>query len=247
MSFRIILFVCFGFLVIGLWGCGGNHDKAITSNVKDTLKPLSNTSEVPKDTIIHTNINGKLETIQIPKYEIKDFFEIKKIAIKFKNRPLDTSLIQYLDITGDGITEKIVSHLFVDQDSVCVTRKIFQNDTLISKETKSDFLNHTDGEYSFSYYGVLQPYNCFHAYIRFLDVNKCVIKDPIEKFLTDSFIAFAPMNGSDFAYEKKDKVTFLKYLKKFKGVIVGWNTYESGDLVPEVWYAPKKIFVELSY
>ncbi len=239
MPFRAVLFVCFGVVVAGLWGCGRNHEKAIDNNSKDSTNTVTKANGVVGDTIIQININGKHNIIHIRKQQLDKCLDIEKLATKFNNRPLDSSMIRYLDITGDGITEKIIGHVYIKRDSAIFSRIIYEGNKIIFSERNTDFLNDTsdadDREPGIEKeLSALEPYASFQKYINGVDIINDTVIFKLSDVKIDTLDTYYPNN-------------FLAYAKKFKGAIINSHTGAEGVITPEIWYEPKRKFIELLY
>lgn len=167
-----IIFFCFGFLMVGVEGCGSQHDNATANNSKDSLISFKDSSSQNKDTTLHLVIDGKIKTIVTGKYGAIEMLEIAKVADMFKGRRIDTFVTRFLDITGDGVPEKIVGHLYLSHDTVWETREIFEKNKLIYSDANFDYLCDTSEENEAS--GIeaslcpLEPYSTIREFLRYI-------------------------------------------------------------------------------
>jgi hypothetical protein len=228
-----------------------HHPKAINNpiSIADSL------NKVPKnarDTIIVVNINGIEKRLEVDKDHVHWCLDIEKIAKEFRNRRLDTTIIRYLDITGDGINEKIIGHVYITKDSVLSDRTIYRRDAIISFTHNGDCLNDTfnnsDMAGIFNDMSPLEPYASFQEFLPSADIYNDTMHSQRD-FRNDTDIKFYMLEDileerhvpqSKYAAEKEK---FRRYVINFKGVLL--NSHDEMDAIPEIWYEPGKRFIEL--
>jgi len=234
---------------MGMSGCGSQPNKQIPTNDNDS-DTITYKIKYPQDPTITLIANGITKTLKVAKYEVKDCLEIKKLSLIFKNRLIDTTLVRYLDITGDGIPDKIVGHLFVRKDSIYCIRSFLDRDKIFDIDSFADCLNDSNNNYDFgikSYLCPFEPYASVQEFTHYLDVcNDTQSFYYSYIYRNDEEVSYDPFDD----YHRKGKLNkseysskiqrFRKYLKTFKGIVIRHNEHVE---TTQIWYEPRKMFV----
>lgn len=180
--------------------------------------------------------------------------KIEKLASKFKKGPIDTTLVRYIDITGDGIPEKVIGHVSIAKDSIFATRTIYQQNKIIFEDTKSDQLSDTtnddpDGNGVNSVLVPLEPFASIFQAIKFIDVLNDTMVCNLSVYARDTAIKYVTIEdildqqGVSYAIIEKQKSAFKRYAINFKGAIL--KSSDEDDQIPEIWYEPLHQFVQV--
>ena len=223
-----------------------------TNSQIDTMISEYNQFLLSQKVKLSININGSIQKIYVDSIFVDDALGIDEIATKFKDRKLDSTLVRYLDITGRKKPEKIITRVFISNDSVYFSRKIFRDNKLIYKHFGGDRLCDTTGGDDYGVipaFCVLEPYASFHNSLKDIDIYNDLFERNLKLYENDTFIKFVIFQGIiERKYTDKAKIKgkieeFRRYVVNFKGAVL--NSHDEMDAIPEIWYEPEKSFIEL--
>jgi hypothetical protein len=252
---NIIKIACCFCILYLLQACNEHPAKTTDNGNKDSVN-LKNI--VIKDTIYDTAIvvhwDGKAKGIVVHKNNVEAAKAIEKLAPKFKNRPLDSTVTRLIDITGDGEPEKIVCHTWVNGDSVYGMRTIYRKDKIIFSNTTKDWLkdtvnNDVEGQGIEQDMVPFEPFASFYNIIQWADINNDIVELDLSTYEANAgsfagFVGYADMlrqrhvNESDI----KKKVAAIKaYYPKFKGAVL--SAHDEEYPIVMIWYEPEMQFI----
>ncbi len=158
----------------------------------------------------------------LQKLDDKEKRRLDSVRVFYKSRPcLDTTIVDFIDYTGDGRNEKCITTIEKRRDTVLVHYCIIgRKDTLYAKTERASFAPDKDLPY-------FDAYNNYRTAIRLssLGASRKLVSPDVKK----------QYNGGK---------PYKNYLAKFKGAILVTVTGESVGC-SYFWYAPKKRFETL--
>ena len=167
------------------------------------------------------DIKGCEKYLQNPGDKDGQHFDSVKTFFK-SSRRFDTTIVDFLDYTGDGKKEKCVTGISRKGDSIIVHHVIInKNDTIYNKTEVASFASEKDP------LPVFDVYNNLKTALRL-----------------SPFKASLQSVSPDLKKQYEGKKEFKKYLAKFKGEVLLTITGE-GTGCSYFWYAPERKFETL--
>jgi hypothetical protein len=156
------------------------------------------------------NLSGKTK---IYYDSLKEFYNSKN--------PIDTSIIEYIDFTGDLIKEKCITKIKKENEEIIINHLIIDNnDTIYNKSSIATFNSDINMPFAKT----------------FTNFKKAL--------LLSSFVNSQKFISSDIKKYYNGKPEYEKYLSKFNGKILFTVTGETAPC-SYFWYKPQKKFLVL--
>jgi len=249
---RAIILFWLGFILNLALSCSSASNKSSSSSKDTLLVKNSKDITISEDTLVEVNINDKPHKLKLSKYNVKDLQGVIQIYKKYKGKTLDSLSEINIDVTGDGIPEKVIIRTYFINNLCFTTRKILKNDPIIYNDTANggpsgrlgeDYTSDDDKRFSF-----LEPYLSFYEGINFIpliaediDISKAM-KYESEEFAVIRYFedSLKNQNLTNLEYNKKLK-DFKKYLINYKGKFI--QRIDGSGIYLYMWYEPWKKFI----